>query len=362
MAQALSRYLSLTGITLILSYLWSATLASTNGGPIHVKSGQSIQAAINAAQSGARIIVEAGTYHEQLTITSNGINLIGRGAVLVPPSIPVNNTCSGLAGPDTEAGICVTGLNVELAPFDVEHRRFISVVQPVKDVLIAGFEVRNFGSNVAVVGGKDIQILNNHLANGDAYGCLILGSSDSKVESNTVMSTDALRFIAICNDASPGIHISTNHVSGYVVGLCIQTPDADIQHNDVVNSCIGAFVDPNIDGAKIRNNHISNANTTCALVGDGTIDGVLIYGASNTLVEQNVIETLSAGGVPGKYGIGITIADFTTGSSVTLASDNHVAGNTLRNNDLDIFISSNGTGNVVEGNQCSTPAELCTRV
>src|ERR1700712_4941189 len=62
-----------------------------------VHPGQSIQAAIDSAHHGGRIYVKPGTYAEQLTITTDGIALIGYGAVLVPPAAPCVNTCSGLA-------------------------------------------------------------------------------------------------------------------------------------------------------------------------------------------------------------------------------------------------------------------------
>jgi pectin methylesterase-like acyl-CoA thioesterase len=74
---------------------------------IQVQSGQSIQAAIHAAHTGDKIVVGAGNYAEQLTIKKDGITLIGQGAVLAPPATPLDNACSGLAGPDTQAGICV---------------------------------------------------------------------------------------------------------------------------------------------------------------------------------------------------------------------------------------------------------------
>ncbi len=111
-------------------------------GHIQVKAGESIQAAVDGAQPGAWIFVEAGTYAEQLTVQTDGIHLIGKGAILVPPSTPTENTCSGLAGPDTEAGICVTGQGIQLADFVVEHRKVLAVGTPVKDVLVTGFDVR----------------------------------------------------------------------------------------------------------------------------------------------------------------------------------------------------------------------------
>ena len=112
--------------------------------------GQSIQAAVDAAHPGDRIVVRAGTYAEQVTVAKHGIKLLGLRAVLVPPASSVTNTCSGLTGPDTEAGICVTGRGVNLAPFVLEHRKVISVRKRVRNVRVTGFTVRGFsGANVA---------------------------------------------------------------------------------------------------------------------------------------------------------------------------------------------------------------------
>ena len=41
---------------------------------------------------GDRILVEAGTYAEQLTIECDKINLAGLSAILVPPGSPTQNT------------------------------------------------------------------------------------------------------------------------------------------------------------------------------------------------------------------------------------------------------------------------------
>jgi len=359
MARSLSQLFVFAGITLILSYACFASPPPKVSSTIHVKSGESIQAAINAAQPGNWILVEAGTYHEQLTITSDEIKLVGLGAILVPPPSPQANTCSGLGGPDTEAGICVTGSDVELAPFVVEHRKLVSVGRTVKDVLITGFEVRgSSGENIAVVGGENVQVIGNNLVDGNQYGCLAVGSSNTQVEGNAVISTTDLRFISICVDNSPGVQVANNHISGYAIGLCIQTSGADIRHNDIVNSCVGAFVDPGIQGAKLHNNHISNANATCAAIPDLGISGITIYGASDTTVQYNLIEGLTAGGLPGGTAVAIAILDSVT-DPILLASGNVVTKNILRNNDLDILVFTNGTGNVIEDNQCSTPEELC---
>ena len=56
-----------------------------------VHPGQSIQAAVDAAAPGTTIIVQRGTYAENVEITTDGIKLLGNGATLVPPANPAPN-------------------------------------------------------------------------------------------------------------------------------------------------------------------------------------------------------------------------------------------------------------------------------
>jgi hypothetical protein len=305
------------------------------------------------------IIVEAGTYAEQLAVSTDGLRLVSKGAVLVPPSSPVQNTCSGLAGPDTEAGICVTGQNIELADFIVEHRKVLSVGQPVKDVLVAGFQVQGFsGLNIAVVGGQGVQVVGNTLHDGAQYGALTVGSKSTHIDANIVTSTADLLFIGVCMDDLSDVQITNNHVSNYAIGLCVQTAGAYLYNNEITDTCGGVFVDPGTLGAHIISNHISSPNPICATFPDATLSGIVLAGASGTEIKGNTIEGMTGGGVPNVLAgaIGI-IDDPATGAT---SSDNTVTGNVLRNNDIDIYVQTNGTGNIIEGNQCTTPAELCS--
>ena len=323
--------------------------------PIHVKSGQSIQAAIDAAKPGDKIIVGAGNYAEQLSIQKDGIVLVGKGAVLVPPAKPVQNECSGLAGPDTEAGICVSGSGIVLAPFKQEHRKVLSVAQPVKHVSVSGFQVRGFsGGNIVLVGAADSQITSNWLYDGIQYGALTAGCTNGLVADNAVISTTEILAIGICTDNFAGSQVHNNHVSGYFVGLCIQTSGSDIRNNDVSDCCVDAFIDPGVKDVTVQQNRFSAYSPKCNVTLGG--GGIIIDGAIDSDVRYNLIEGQLAGG--NAAGV-IVLDDFTT-DPVSVAQGNVVDYNTLKDNDFDIFNNSTGSGNVFVNNACSTPAELCS--
>ncbi|KAH8653006.1 pectin lyase fold/virulence factor, partial [Ilyonectria robusta] len=332
---------------------------------IHVQPGQLIQDAINAASRGDRILVEAGTYAEQLTIEKDGIALVGLGAILVPPTTAVTNHCSNLTGPGTEAGICVMGSEIDLAPFLVEHRKVLSVGEPVQDVLITGFQVSNFsGANIAVVGAQNARVTGNRLTNGQLYGFLTAGSTNTQVVDNTVVSSTKLGFIGICMDDMAGVQASNNHISEYNVALCVQTPGANVQYNDVSDSCIGVFVDPSVAGVMVSHNHISATNPSCRQlptdVAFGTY-GIILDGAINAEVWDNLIERQTNGGLAAGLAI---IDDSCINPDLSLscsrlrtkavASANVVVQNILRDNDLDLFVNTTGTSNTIACNKCLT--------
>ena len=258
-----------------------------------MNAGQSIQAAIDRCGPGDPIIVEAGTYAEQLTITRKATQLVGVDAVLIPPATPAANTCSGLAGPGTEAGVCITGSEIVFADFVVEHRKVVSVGKRVSGVSVSGFSVSGFsGINIAVVGGDGVQVKGNKLNSGPQYGSLNVGSINSLIDANDIAFPSSLGFIAICADDYSGVQVSNNHISEYAIGLCVQTNGAHVYHNSVTNSCIGSFVDPGIIAAEVSRNHISNGNPICATIPDLGVSGVVMSGAINTLVKKNLIEGL----------------------------------------------------------------------
>ncbi|KAH7195164.1 hypothetical protein BFJ63_vAg18245 [Fusarium oxysporum f. sp. narcissi] len=340
------------------------------GHTAYVKHGRSIQHAINKASPGDRIVVEAGTYHEQLLINKDGIELVGHGAILVPPVKYVKNVCTGVTknekGVDTDAGICIAGYNVKKAPFQAEHARVASVGKPVRDVSVTGFDVRGFsGVNVVVIGAKNTNIYKNKLTDAPAYGALTLGSYNTVFSENIITTTQG-GFIGICMDNYSDVLIKKNEISKVFIGLCVQTNGAVLAYNNLYDNCNGIYVDPGVRGVQLIHNHISKSGPAAACGGSTT--GITLDGASDTVVRDNVIEGQHADG----KGTGILIFDdeckATPQGELSLscialghkavAKDNVVIRNTLRDNDVDIVNNSKGSGNVIKCNTCETPANL----
>ncbi|KAB5546838.1 pectin lyase fold/virulence factor [Coniochaeta sp. 2T2.1] len=334
-------------------------LAACHDSTRRVKEGESIQAAINDAKPGDHIIVEAGTYPEQLNITKDNIQLSAKkGATIVPPGTLTPNSCSGLAGNGTEAGICITGSDIVFGDF-VEHRKVTSVGTYVHNVKVEGFTVIGFGLNIVIIGAKDAEVRKNTVIDGGWYGILTVGSISSLVTRNTVKTT-SLFFIGICMDDKSDVHVTQNVISDYDIGLCVQTNKADVGHNKVSNCCFGVFVEPFIDGAKVTHNHITKSNPLCQTEFFGFTGGILIEGATNSEVRHNDVSGMSDYGnpVPEQIAVGIAIIDDTDGTGA-VAKGNQVTHNTLYDNEQDILVATTGPGNEVAHNKCNTPAELC---
>ena len=329
-----------------------------------VKPNQSIQAALTAAKKGDTITVEAGTYTEYLTISKSDITLIGKpGAKLVSPSTPPSkpNPCTGLAevnGTKVDAGICIHGKNVVLDVYkpELQHRKFISVEQRVKNVVVSGLTIQGYqGINVAVVAGSNVRVKHNTLLDGGQYGFLSVGSKDTLAAHNAVKSSAGLLGIAMCMDDYTSAEFSNNDIAGYFIALCTQTARGVVKKNTVKQCCIGPFVDPGIVGARVIENTVRDRNPACPPGEKSVGAGIVLLGARDTIVKRNVVEGIRSGG----FGVGVFISDdAATGEKAT---GNVVQGNRLKDNDLDVLSVAAGA-NTVQGNTCGSglpPGDMC---
>jgi hypothetical protein len=139
----------------------------------------------------------------------------------------------------------------------------------------------------------------------------------------------------------------------------IQTDGAEIEDHEVSNACYGAFFDPGVKDVRFRNNKLIRAQPACAPFGAG---GIILDGAIGAQVENNHIEgwttddPKTAGFVVADDSCGpdsASLACLALGGSA-IARNNRVRGNTLRDNTLDVFVNTTGTGNEFRRNEYDT--------
>jgi nitrous oxidase accessory protein NosD len=139
----------------------------------------------------------------------------------------------------------------------------------------------------------------------------------------------------------------------------VQTDGAEIEDNTVTDACYGAFFDPGVEDVRFRNNKLARAQAACAPFG---ASGIILDGAVGARVENNYVEGWKT---DDPKTAGIVVADDPCDGKTSslaclaiggpaIARDNRVRGNTLRDNTLDIFVNTTGTGNEFRRNDCGT--------
>jgi hypothetical protein len=333
-------------ITLVLATAVTMLTGHVNADTRMVSSGGSIQRAIDAANPGDTIVVSRGTFKEQLLITKDGISILGgNGVTLSPPAIYVTNSCSGLAGEDTEAGICIAGSGLDLDEFVQDHKVFNSATKRVMGVSITGLTITGFSENIAIVGAQDTKVTGAKLVDGQLYGLLTLGSVNTNVLSNTVSALSATPIIGKgmeMDDSASSSQFMSNQISNYKVGILLRTDRALTKSNIITDTCQSIFVRSGTNGTRITGNKLGPA----AALGCFSAAGVFVSGGINTLIESNVIRGQRA---PSARGRGVQIS-----SDSSMATGNIVKSNAFSNNDIDLAVTTPiALGNVAQLNSCS---------
>src|SRR5262249_44803424 len=132
-----------------------------------------------AAPPGDTIILQAGTYHENIRIATDGITIIGSGATLMPPAAPVENECGDPSDPSVVSGVCIVGSDID---FDTG-----TVGDPVEGVRIIGLRVEGFeGIGIVQIGGNNLSMISNTLIDNGEYGTAAFMSSGTQAIGNHV--------------------------------------------------------------------------------------------------------------------------------------------------------------------------------
>lgn len=187
------------------------------GAPCHVtvNQGQSIQAAINAAQGGQTICVRAGTYREQVVIrpAKSGITLMA-----YPGERPVIDG-EGIRPVAEYAGLVhITGSHIVFDGFEVRNSARLGLVvyqpnvnsPPLEDVIVRNSTIAgSWHSGVIVTGLGNVYPRNVIVENN------IIHSNVMKNLTGPAPGT-AIGFVKAVNSVARGNHIYHNHGEGLV--------------------------------------------------------------------------------------------------------------------------------------------------
>jgi hypothetical protein len=358
--------LALAGMLLVLP----ASSAAESPDAIEVESGESIQAAIDAADPGTTIKIEEGTYKESLQISKDGIKLVGEGkdeTHLVPPDplVPgkgcVFEDTSTTPPTVTAIGICVN--DPEAQP-------------PVRidGVKISHLSVTGFNGMGIFLFAVDNPVVKHVNASDDGeYGIFSLGSTGTRLYRN-VTNNDGEAGIYVGSSDNADAVVKKNSASGSTLGIFIRdAANGLVVKNKTFGNCVGILFlntdespDPQQDVANwvALKNKVSENNKACPPSDEAPpLSGIgiaVLGGVDISLIANHVFDN-TAGANPTAFVGGISVQASPFFATPKLSTGTRVAFNTALGNDPDLFWDGLGDGNVFVENECQTsdPAGLC---
>lgn len=250
---------------------------------IIVSDGDSIQAAVDAADPGDTILVRAGTYtgnagnDSVVTVTKDDITIRGsRNAVIdatgfeygimVGDDAPIGSSCP----PITVTGFKLAGLTIQNAT----------------------------DTGVRLVGVDGFTLSRSAYIDNEEYGPFPVCSRNGLITKNFASGhNDAAIYVG----DDDNVHVTHNVATDNVVGAEIEnSTNSEVTHNTFTGNTGGllVFVGPGLpmpftDTVRVAHNVITNNNRTntgsgsVAGVPEGT--GILIFGSDNVTVDHNLI-------------------------------------------------------------------------
>jgi len=257
-----------------------------------------IQAALNEAEAGDEITVEAGTYPENVYITKENITLTAQGTVIIQAADPNKNTVNINANGAKINGFTITGAT----------GHYHDAAQNLE----IGY------SGIRITSANNCTIINNKLI-GNAIGIALSGASYNLLDKNNI-AENPLCGIMI-DDSSHYNKIYNN----------------TIDNNGQGYPGVGIF-----EGVLIRQSYYNQL-----------IDNNVTKSGDNGITINNAHENIIANNTVIGNGIGSTIF-MRGGIKLYDSSKNNISGNIVQNNwDYGISVDDGSWENVISGNTVS---------
>jgi Periplasmic copper-binding protein (NosD) len=340
-----------------------AAAAAAGGSTIVVNPGQSIQAAVNQAQTGDTVLVKPGVYKQSVMIRTDGITLRGSGdflggTVIKPPARPPKNLCTQAFGP---TGVCILAKQV--------NPKNGKIITPVYDDTVTGLYVGGFASNgVFGYGTYGLTVQRVVAVDDGDYGVSRFESTKTLFANDTAIGNDEAGFY-VGDSPNAATVVRDDVAKGNEFGIFVRhARGVTVMDNRVKGNCQGVLVlddgQPGGAGnAVIQDNSVFRNNKLCPKSEDVPVTlqggGILLLGATQTQVLNNSIKgnagkQLNSGGI-----VVASAASLTGGSNPEFDT---IARNTAYG-DHPADLIWDGTGNNVNfvANHCarSVPAGLC---